>query len=167
MDEVFTSVEPLTFADTFACSCPDYLHAILRMPETSSFGQKINRQRRAPTPSAQSNSSFGQLGFAQIAGTAASWETLDYKTSHRMCKHTVASHFTDKIKVQEPKSYPTLEARESFEKKLEEDIREVADEFAQQLRRSEITSIEIIAVLASSLNLNEVEIANLILNQVS
>jgi len=165
MDEVFTTFLPIKFANTYACSCPDYLHAILRMPETSSFGQKINRQRRAPAPSAQSNSSFEQIGFAQIAGKAASWETLDYKTSHRMCKHTIASHFADRIKVEEPKSYPTLEARESFEEKLAEDIKEVSDEFSQQLRRSEITAIEIIAVLATSLNLSEVEIANLLLNQ--
>ena len=166
MDEVFTSLGPLTFADIYACSCPDYLHAILRMPESgTSVGRKRNRQRTAPTPSAKSNSSFEQLGFAQVAGTAASWETLDYKTSHRMCKHTVASHFSDRIKVQEPRNYPTLEAREEFEKKLEEDIKEIANEFTQQLKRSEITAIEIIAVLASALNLNEAETANLILNQ--
>ena len=164
MDEVFLSSNNLTFADTYACSCPDFLHAILRMPEATSDGNINNRQRRIPLPSAQGMSSYKQLGISQAAGTAASWETLDYRSSHRMCKHSVASHFIDRIKVREPKGYPTTEARESFEKKLEEDIQEVAAEFMDQLRRSEITTLEIIAALAAGLNLNDTELASVIIN---
>ena len=164
MDEVFVGGGFLTFADVYACSCPDYLHALLRMPEATSDGNSTNRQRRAPLPTAQSRSTYEQLGLAQAAVTAASWETLDYKTSHRMCKHTVASNFIDRIKVVEPKGYPTVEARESFEKKLEKDIQEVAEEFADQLRRSEITTLEVVAALSSALNFDEVELANVILN---
>ena len=134
------------------------------MPEATEGNNRNNRQRRAPLPSAQGQSTYGQLGLTQAAGAAASWETLQYKTSHRMCKHTVASHFTNKIKVKEPKGYPTLVARETFEEKLEADIKEVADEFLDQLKRSEITSIEIIAALAAGLNLNEVQLASVIIN---
>ena len=167
MDEVFLSNQNLTFADTYACSCPDFLHAILRMPEATSDGNKTNRQRRAPLPSAQGMSSYNQLGLTQAAGTAASWETLDYRSSHRMCKHTVASHFIDRIKVREPKGYPTLESREGFEEKLEKDIKEVAEEFMDQLRRSEITTLEIIAALSAGLNLNETELASVLLTPTS
>ena len=164
MDEVFTSGSNLTYADVYACSCPDYLHAILRMPEATSNGNRTNRQRRIPLPSALGQSSYDQLGNTLTAGTASSWASLEYITSHRMCKHTIASHFTDRIKVVEPKSYPTYEAREEFESKLEKDIKEVADEFLQQLRRSEITTIEIVASLAAALNLNDIELASVIIN---
>ena len=164
MDEVFVSTEFLTFADVYACSCPDYLHAIIRMPEETNNETITNRQRRIPLPSAQGKSSYEQLGLSQAAGAAASWETMDYRTSHRLCKHSVASHFIDKIKVQEPKGYPSLESREAFEAKLEADIKEVAEEFLDQLRRSEITTVEIVTALGTALNFNEVELASIILN---
>lgn len=164
MDEVFYSGGTLKFADIYACSCPDYLHAILRMPEARTGDKRNNRQRRIPLPSAQGISSYEQLGSQITAGTSSSWETLEYKTSHRMCKHSIAAHFDDKIKIREPKSYPTLEAREAFEKKLQADIKEVADEFRSLLERSEITAVEIVASLASALNLSEIDTANVIRN---
>lgn len=164
MDEVFTDGGFLEFADVYACSCPDFLHAILRMPESTSDGNRNNRQRRAPLPTAQGKSTYDQLGLAQAAGAAASWETEQYRTSHRMCKHSVSSHFIDKIKVKEPKGYPTLESREDFEKKLEKDIQTSAEEYMDELRRSEITTIEIVAALGIAMNFNEVELANIILN---
>ena len=42
-----------------------------------------------------------------------------------MCKHSIAAMFIEKIKVKEPNKYPTIEARENFEAKLNDDIAEV------------------------------------------
>lgn len=170
-DEVFQEQDaggnyyPLTFADTYSCSCPDFLHSVLRMPqELRPDGTEINRQRRAPAPSVQGLSSYEQLGLGTVASEAASWETKQYRTSHRMCKHSVSAHFYDKVKVQEPNDYPSYDARQSFEEKLEKDIKEVADEFLSQLERSEITTVEIVAVLGAALNYDEVQLASIILN---
>ena len=170
-DEVFQEQDaegnfyPLTFADTYSCSCPDYLHTVLRMPQQLRPDETtVNIQRRAPAPSAQGMSSYKQLGLGTVASEAASWETRQYRTSHRMCKHTISAHFYDKLKVREPNDYPTVEARDAFEKKLENDIKEVADEFLAQLERSEITTLEIVAVLGAALNYDEVQLANIILN---
>ena len=79
--------------------------------------------------------------------------------SFRMCKHTVAAMFIDKLKVREPNAYPTVEARERFEEKLAKDIAEVDDEVVMQLERSEITTAEIIYVLGAALNLDDTEMS--------
>ena len=79
--------------------------------------------------------------------------------SFRICKHTVAAMFIDRLKVREPNSYPTLEAREAFEEKLAKDIAEVDDEVLMQLERSEITTAEIIYVLGAALNLDDTEMS--------
>ena len=71
--------------------------------------------------------------------------------------------FINKIRVQEPNTFPTTEARETFEAKLADDIREVADEFTAQLKRSEITTVEIIYALAEALNLDDVELGYVLL----
>ena len=71
--------------------------------------------------------------------------------------------FINKIRVQEPNTFPTAEARENFEAKLSADIREVADEFTAQLKRSEITTVEIIYALAEALNLDDVELGYVLL----
>ena len=65
--------------------------------------------------------------------------------------------FIDKIRVLEPNTYPSADARESFEGKLSKDIAEVGQEFNEQLKRSEITQIEIIFALAEALNLDDIE----------
>ena len=72
--------------------------------------------------------------------------------------------FIDKLKVKEPNSYPTLEARESFEEKLIKDIEEVAAEFAYSYQRGGVTTLEVIFALAQGLNLDEVETAYVMLN---
>ena len=87
-----------------------------------------------------------------------SWATEQYKRGFKVCKHTIASMFINKIRVMEPNTFPSYEARENFEKKLAKDIQEVADEFNDQLKRSEITTVEIVYALAEALNLDDVEL---------
>ena len=79
------------------------------------------------------------------------------QTQHRCYVHRT-------IKVKEPNEYPTIEARESFESKLREDIAEVGDEFAESYKRGGITTLEVIFALAQGLNLDDVETAYVILN---
>ena len=53
-DEVFTEGGPLTFADLYTCSCPDFLRAIIRSPEVyDAEGRLTNRQERLPMPTAK------------------------------------------------------------------------------------------------------------------
>jgi hypothetical protein len=72
--------------------------------------------------------------------------------------------FIENLKVKEPNSYPTIDARESFEEKLEKDMAEVGEEFISSYRRGGITTLELIFALAQGLNLDEVELAYVILN---
>ena len=81
-----------------------------------------------------------------------------------MCKHSIAAMFIDKIKVIEPSSYPTVDAREKFEEKLSAEIAEVAQEFAYSYKRGGITALEVVFALAQGLNLDEVELAYVLLN---
>ena len=71
--------------------------------------------------------------------------------------------FIDKVRVMEPNTFPSADAREKFEAKLAKDIEEVAEEFTAQLRRSEMTQIEVIYALAEALNLDDVEIGYVLL----
>jgi hypothetical protein len=66
--------------------------------------------------------------------------------------------FINKIRVQEPSQIPSVESRETFEPKLAADIQEVAFEFNEMLKRSEITTVEIVYALAEALNLDDVEL---------
>ena len=80
-----------------------------------------------------------------------------------MCKHTVAAMFIENLKVKEPNSYPTVEAREQFEEKLSDDIAEVGDEFSSSYKRGGMTTLEVVFALAQGLNLDEVETAYVVL----
>ena len=82
----------------------------------------------------------------------------------KMCKHSIAAMFIEKIKVKEPNSYPTIDAREDFEDKLRKEIAEVAQEFGLSYERGGITTLEIIFALGQGLNLDEVEMAYVLLN---
>ena len=157
MDEIFTNQVALTFADLYTCSCPAYLHAVLRSPESTTDGNITNRQQKLPLPTAKGASTFDAGGILKTAGITQTWATAEYKKSFKVCKHTIASMFIDKIRVMEPNTFPTADARESFEKKLGADIAEVAQEFNAQIKRSEITQIEIIFALAEALNLDDIE----------
>ena len=166
MDEVFTTGNALRPATTYTCSCPNHSHAILRAPQqTQDDGtRKINRQRRYPMPTVLGKSDFNAIGTNSAAGLIESWESREHKMSFKMCKHSIASMFIDKLKVKEPNSYPTVEARIAFEEKLVKEIEEVAAEFGASYKRGGITTLEIIFALAQGLNLDEVETAYVMLN---
>ena len=164
IDEIFANNQPLSISEIYTCSCPAYLHAVLRNPESSDdSGKKINRQQRLPTPTAKGASTYDSNGLLQTVGIAESWATDEYKKSFKVCKHTIAAMFIDKLRVMEPNTFPSADARERFETKLAKDIEEVAEEFTAQLRRSEMTQIEVIYALAEALNLDDVEIGYVLL----
>ena len=166
MDEVFTTGNHLRPATIYTCSCPSYSKAMLRAPQdTEDEGKrKINRQRRYPLPTAQGRKDYDQIGLGAAAGKMESWETRKDKMSFKMCKHTIATMFIEHLKVREPASYPTVDAREQFEAKLAEDIAEVGEEFGASYRRGGLTTLEIIFALAQGLNLDETELAYVVLN---
>ena len=164
-EPIFTESNALDFAEVYCCSCPDFSHALIRMPEnTGDDGSKTNRQRKYPLPSAMGTNSFNQTGLSEAAGILQSWETEKYRSSFRMCKHTVASMFINKLKVQEPKEYPSFESRNKFEQRLKKDMDQMAVEFKSQLKRSGITTAEIVFMLSLGLNLDEIETAYVMLN---
>lgn len=157
-DEIFTN-PALVISDLYTCSCPAYLRAIIRSPESyDPVEGKLNRQQRAPMPTARGSTTYDGAGLLKIAGIAESWANLEYKRGFKLCKHTIASMFINKIRVQEPNTFPSYESRLTFEKKLKKDIAEVAEEFRSQLERSEITTVEIIYALAEALNLDDIEL---------
>jgi len=164
MDEIFANSKVLSFADLYTCSCPAYLHAIIRAPETyDEEGNKLNRQQRYPMPTAKGQTLYEGAGFTRASGIAESWATPTYKKTFKVCKHTIASMFINKIRVEEPNTFPSTDTRAAFEQKLNADIREVVDEFRAQLERSEITTVEIVFALADALNLDEVELGYVLL----
>ena len=158
-DQTFEVGDELLFADLYTCSCPAYLRAKIRNPEVyDEVGRKLNRQDRAPLPTAKGSNTFDDAGILKVAGIIDSWATTSYKRGFKVCKHTIAAMFINKIRVQEPNTFPSYEAREAFEQKLAKDIQEVAEEFKAQLMRSEITTVEIVYALAEALNLDDVEL---------
>lgn len=165
MDEVFTSSNNLRPAVTYACSCPNFASAQLRMPQSSQSDneRKTNRQEQYPLPSALSPSSYDKQGQISAAGYMQSWEKEERKLGFKMCKHTIASMFIDKIKVVEPNSYPTMDSRLVFEEKLSKEIDEVEARFVDSYKRSGITTLELVFALGQGLNLDDVEIAMVIL----
>ena len=72
--------------------------------------------------------------------------------------------FDEHLKLQEPNTYQTIDAREAFGKKLADDIGEVPTEFYESYARGGINTLEIVFALAQGLNYNEIEIADLVLN---
>lgn len=165
MDEVFTSGNPIRPATTYACSCPNHSHSILSAPQaTEDEGQrKINRQRRYPLPTVLSQDTFSAIGKNQAAGKIESWESREHQMSFKMCKHSIASMFIDDVKIKEPNKYPTVEARVQFEEKLDKEMNEVGEKFAASYRRGGITTLEVIFALAQGLNLDDTELAYVIL----
>lgn len=158
-DQTFQAGNRILYADLYTCSCPAYLHAKIRSPESyDEEGGKLNRQSRNPLPTAKGQNTYDDAGIAKVAGIIDSWADASYKKGFKVCKHTIASMFINKIRVQEPNTFPSVETRDKFEDKLAKDIQEVAEEFTAQLKRSEITTIEIVYALAEALNLNDVEL---------
>ena len=166
MDEVFTTGNSLRPATVYTCSCPNHSHAILRAPQSTQDNgtRKVNRQSRYPMPTVLGQGDFQSLGLNQAAGLIESWESREHRMGFKMCKHSIAAMFIDKLKVKEPNSYPTVEARIAFEEKLKKEVAEVAEEFGVSYKRGGITTLEVIFALAQGLNLDDVETAYVILN---
>ena len=158
MDQVFAQKTPLQIADLYTCSCPAYLHAVIRSPEVYGNDGKLNRQVRAPMPTAKGVDDYQLAGIGRVATIVQSWATSDYRKGFKICKHTIAAMFANKLRVEEPNDFPAFEGRTEFEEKLAADISEVVDEFTAQLERSEITTVEIIYALAEALNLDDIEL---------
>ena len=165
-DEVFTSGNSLKPAVLYACSCPNYAHAILTTPqEMQDEGtRKVNRQRRYPLPTFQGQADFEGLASNSIAGKISSWEDRTHRMGFKMCKHSIASHFIEHKKIQEPNKYPTVDARIKFEEKMEKEMEEVGNDFVSSYRRGGITALEVVFALAQGLNLSDVETAYVLFN---
>ena len=168
MDEVFTSGNSVRPATVYTCSCPNHSHSILRVPEsTQDEGtRKTNRQYRYPLPTVLGKTDFDAIGSNKAAGMIESWESREHKMGFKMCKHSIAAMFIDKIKVKEPNTIPTLDARENFEEKLKKEIDEITDEFNVSYKRGGITTLEVVFALAQGLNLDDTETAYVVLNSV-
>ena len=93
-----------------------------------------------------------------------SWADRRHEMSFKMCKHSIAAMFIEGIKVKEPNDYPTVDSRIAFEEKLKKDIEEVAEEFRASYKRGGITSLEVLFALAGGLNLDDTELAYVLLN---
>ena len=166
MDEVFTTGQPLRPATIFTCSCPNHAQAILSAPqETQDEGtRKINRQRRYPLPTVKGQDDLSGTGAQQAAGKIETWESREHRMSYKMCKHSIAANFIERIKTKEPDKYPSLESRLKFEEKLKNEMDEVGNRFVASYKRGGITALEIVFALAQGLNLDDVELAYVILN---
>ena len=166
MDEVFTSGNELHPAEVFTCDCASYSRTILAMPEATEDGEtrKNNRQMRYPLPTAQGPNRFENLGINKVAGKASSWATNEYKSSFKMCKHTVAGMFVDGVQLIEPSQYPTEFEREIFDKKLEKELDTLGDAWRMSAERSGISLTEIVFSLSQGLNLDDVETGYVVLN---
>ena len=165
-DEVFTTGNALKPAVLYACSCPNYAHAILTAPQEMEEDsvRKINRQRRYPLPTFQGQADYEGLGANEVAGKISSWETRQHKMGFKMCKHSIASHFIEHKKIQEPNKYPSVESRAKFEEKLEKEMNDVGPNFVASYKRGGITALEVVFALAQGLNLSDVETAYVLFN---
>ena len=163
---VFTTGKGLVPATMYTCSCPNYSHSQLRMPQSTEDGptRRLNRQKRYPLPTAKGVSRFQEGALAQTGGLVQSWATREYKMSYKQCKHTIAARFIERIKTKEPSEYPSIVSRLKFEEKLKKEIRDIPDEFRLSYERSGITTLEVIFSMAEALNMDDAELANAILN---
>ena len=107
---------------------------------------------------------WAALGQEQVSGKLVSWESEEHRTSLKLCKHAIAARFIEKIRVIEPSSYPSVDARMKFEEKLEEEVSRFSYDFRLSYRRSQLTFTEIIFALTQGLNLDRIETAYVLLN---
>ena len=165
-DEVFTSGQFIQPGQTYTCSCPNHSHAILAAPQSHEDldTRRQNRQRRYPLPTVMGLDRWAALGQEQVSGKLVSWESEELRTSLKLCKHAIAARFIEKIRVIEPSSYPSVDARMKFEEKLEEEVKRFSYDFRLSYRRSQLTFTEIIFALTQGLNLDRIETAYVLLN---
>ena len=162
---VFTAAQGLTPAVMYSCSCPAHSHAQLRMPQStdSDDTRKVNRQRRYPLPTAQGVNRFTEGALTQVGGLIQSWATDKYKTSYKQCKHSIASRFIERNKTKEPNSYPSISSRIKFEEKLQDEIQDIPSEFRLSYERSGISTLEVIFSMSEALNMDDAELAYVML----
>ena len=72
--------------------------------------------------------------------------------------------YDEGIRMLEPSTYPTAEAREQFEEKLRKQTKDDYENFKLSFTRSGISLQEIIFALSQGLNLDNIETAYVILN---
>ncbi len=166
MDQTFTGGFDLVPATLYTCSCPAYSHSQLRIPQSTEgeFDRKVNRQQRYPLPTAKGRKQSETVGLSKSAGRISSWATDTYRASFKMCKHTVAAMFIEKLKVAEPSQIPSYDTRMKFEAKLKEEMAQVAEEFIQSYQRGDLSLLELVFATAEGLNMDEVELASAILS---
>jgi len=165
MDEIFTSGNSLKPATIYACSCPAYSHAKLAMPQEGQdeMEKRNNRQARYPLPTAKGKADADNVGLAKAAGKISSWENERTRLGFKQCKHTIAAKFIENIKTKEPNKYPSQDSRDKFEKKLKGEISTVGSEFTDSYRRGGLSEEELIFAMGKSLNLDEIELAYIML----
>ena len=172
MDEIFTSGLALRPSITYSCSCPNYSHTVLAMPQSNQDGstRKTNRQQRYPLPTALSPDEFDMIGQNKVAGKAASWETDKHRLSFKLCKHVIASMFNDDVRVREPNQYPIgsderySNAAEKFNEKLVQEIINSANAYNLSYQRTGISISEIVFAMSNGLNLDPIETAYVVLD---
>ena len=164
--QLFTTGKGLRPATVYACSCPSYSKAQLRMPQSTQGEdqRKINRQQNYPLPTVQGRTDYGSVGVNTAAGKMQSWQTNQQRSSFNLCKHTIASMFKDHLKLQEPNTYQTIDAREEFGRKLEKDMKSQIELFQEAYARGGISTLEIVFAMGESLNLDEIDLAYIVLN---
>lgn len=158
-----TGLRPAT---VYACSCPSYSKTQLRMPQPTQGAdqRKINRQQNYPLPTAQSRTDYSSIGVNTAAGKMQSWQTNQQRSSFNVCKHTIASMFKDHLKLQEPNTYQTADAREEFGRKLEQDMKAQLELFQEAYARGGISLLEVVFAMGESLNYDEIDLAYIVLN---
>ena len=72
--------------------------------------------------------------------------------------------FDDYLKLQEPNTYQTIDAREEFGAKLAKEMKQVSEEFRAAYERGGISTLEIVFAIGQAFNYDEVAIAELVLN---
>ncbi len=158
-----TGLRPATI---YACSCPSYAKTQLRMPQATQGDdeRKINRQQNYPLPTVQGRTDYNRIGVNTAAGKMQSWQTIQQRNPFNICKHSIASMFKDQLKLQEPNTYQTLEAREQFGRKLEQDMQSQIQLFQEAYARGGISLLEVIFAMAEGINYDEVDLAYIVLN---
>jgi hypothetical protein len=72
--------------------------------------------------------------------------------------------FDEHLKLQEPNTYQTLDAREEFGRKLAQDIMNKPIQRQESYARGGISTLEIVFALAQGLGYDDIETAYLVLN---
>lgn len=161
--------KPNTFlspATLYSCSCPNYSNALLRTPKTQQGEKerKVNRQRQYPLPTAQGRGDYDSIGLDSAAIVIQSWENPAQRLGFKLCKHSIAIMFHNRLKLQEPSTYQTIDARLQYEQKLIKDVAQTKEEFTASYTMGGISTLEVVFALAQGLNLDEVATAMVILN---